>query len=563
MKNVKIKLGKYNAEFSARLNELKEKNIISRIWEKDYTVWRNDPTEISNRLGWLDCSDVAKMKMNEVVEFVDEIKGEGFTHALLLGMGGSSLAPEVFKKILGVKSDYLDLSVLDSTHPDQVNSMLQKFNPEKTLFIVSTKSGGTVETISFMKTFYNATIASVGKEKVGNHFVAITDPGSGLEEMAKELNFRKIFINDPNIGGRYSALSLFGLVPAAVMGVNLSSFLGHVDRIIAESKIEENSIAKIGVALGLLATKGVDKITYIFSNDFKPFGAWVEQLIAESTGKDGKGILPVEGEEILAPNEYSEDRVFVHIHTENNDTKNENIEKLKSAEFPVIEITLNNIEELGAQFFVWEMATVISSWVINIQPFDQPNVEEAKIIARKMMSDYFEKGKLTKLTPVLEKDGINVYGEVSVADIHEVIPQFVENMNIGEDKIVGRSYLSIQAYVEMNSEAEEALQKLRTKIQKKYKIATTVGFGPRFLHSTGQLHKGDAGNGLFIQIVSKNKTDVNIPNEAGNEESDITFNVLLNAQALGDRAALLDNKRDVIRFDISENVADDIAKLFN
>ena len=562
MNNIKLNLGKYEQEFSEKIDELKNKNIVSRIWDKDYTVWRNDPTEISNRLGWLDCSDVAKTKLDEIYKFVDEIKAEGFTHALLLGMGGSSLAPEVFKKVFGVKSGYLDLSVLDSTHPDQVQSMIEKFSKEKTLFIVSTKSGGTVETISFMKRFYNTTIASVGKDKVGNSFVAITDPSSGLEQMAIDLNFRKTFINDPNIGGRYSALSLFGLVPAALMGVDLSEFLGFVDIAIAESKGEVNSIAKIGVALGVLANSGVDKVTFILSSKFKPFGAWAEQLIAESTGKDGKGVLPIEGEEFLAPSEYSNDRVFVYIHVKNDTSKNIEVQKLQESGFAVVEIELNSLYELGAQFFLWEMATVITSWVIDIQPYDQPNVEEAKIIGRKMMKQYLEEGEIAKLTPALDENGIKTYVDVAVSKTYEVIPEFMKNLNAGENEIIGRSYVSIQAYVNMNEEAEIALQKLRTKIQTEYKVATTVGFGPRFLHSTGQLHKGDAGNGLFIQIVSKNKIDVEIPNEAGNEKSDMTFNVLVNAQALGDREALLDNKRNVIRFDISENVSEDIEKLF-
>ncbi len=562
MNNIKLNLGKYEQDFSEKIDELKNKNIVSRIWDKDYTVWRNDPTEISNRLGWLDCSDVAKTKLDEITNFVDEIKADGFTHALLLGMGGSSLAPEVFKKVLGVESGYLNLSVLDSTHPDQVQSMIDKFSKEKTLFIVSTKSGGTVETISFMKRFYNTIMDSVGRDNVGNYFIAITDPSSGLEQMAKNLNFRKIFINDPNIGGRYSALSLFGLVPAALMGVDLNVLFDAVDLVIAESKNNVNSIAKIGGALGVLANKGVDKVTFIIPSKFKPFGAWVEQLIAESTGKDGKGVLPIEGEELLAPSAYSKDRVFVYIHVKSDTSENIEVQKLQEYGFAVIEIELNNLYELGAQFFLWEMATVIASWVIDIQPYDQPNVEEAKIIGRKMMKQYLEEGEIAKLSPALDENGIQTFGDIKVSKTYGVIPEFMKNLNAGENEIIGRSYVAIQAYVNMNEEAEIALHKLRTKIQKEYKVATTVGFGPRFLHSTGQLHKGDAGNGLFIQIVSQNITDVEIPNEAGKEKSDMTFNVLLNAQALGDREALLDNKRNVIRFDISENVNEDIEKLF-
>ncbi len=464
MNNIKLHLGKYDSEVQNKIAELKDEKIISRIWEKDYTVWRNDSTEISNRLGWLDCSDVAKTKFDEINNLVEEVKSEGFTHALLLGMGGSSLAPEVFKKVFGVESGYLDLSVLDSTHPDQVQSMIEKFESKKTLYIVSTKSGGTVETISFMKRFYNTTIEKVGKDNVGKHFVAITDPGSGLEQMAKDLNFRKIFINDPNIGGRYSALSLFGIVPAALLGVDLNKFFELVDVAIQESKQENNPTANIGAAIGVLAKKGVDKVTYILSDEIKPFGAWVEQLIAESTGKDGKGILPSEGEEVLNPNEYSNDRVFVNIKMKEDLQYSNKVSELVLAGFPVIKYELDNIYELGAQFFVWEMATVIASWVIDIQPFDQPNVEQAKVIGRRMMKQYLEDGEIVKLIPALNENGIQTFGNTSATQTEQVIPDFLQSLNHGDDNILGRSYVAIQAYVDMNEEAEIALHELRKEI---------------------------------------------------------------------------------------------------
>ncbi|VAX15158.1 Glucose-6-phosphate isomerase [hydrothermal vent metagenome] len=560
MNEIKTKLGKYEELFQAKMEELKAQKIISRIWEKDHAVWRNDPAEISNRLGWLDCADVAQTKFNEITEFVEQIKGEGFKNVLLMGMGGSSLAPEVFAKIFGVKDGYMNLSVIDSTHPDAVKELEDNLDPKETLYIVSTKSGGTVETISFMKRFYNDTLQVVGAEKVGKHFTAITDPGSGLESMAKELNFRKIFLNDPNIGGRYSALSFFGIVPAALIGVDLHELFIEVQKMIDYSKEENNSVAQLGVAVGVLAEHGVDKLTFILSDGLKPFGAWVEQLIAESTGKDGKGILPVEGEELLAPIEYSHDRVFVNLHLADDNKHTQHVSLLAEAGFPVIDIPMENIIELGAEYFKWEMATVIASWVIDIQPFDQPNVESAKVIARKMMSDYLEKGELTKLTPTLTSDSIKVYNDVDCKSVSEVLPEFLKNINEGENSIIGRSYIAIQAYVKMDENSERILHELRTKLQKKYQVATTVGFGPRFLHSTGQLHKGDAGNGLFIQIVSPSKIDVDIPDEPGKEESSITFGVLIESQVLGDRQALIDNNRKIIRFDVSD-LSEDINKL--
>ena len=562
MNEFRMELGKYDSLVKEKLIELKEQKVISRIWERDYTVWRDNPNEISNRLGWLDCADVAKTKFDEINTFVNQIKSEGFKNVLLMGMGGSSLAPEVFAKIFGVKEGYLNLCVIDSTHPDAVNDLEEKLDPKETLYIVSTKSGGTVETISFMKNFYNFAAERVGLDNVGKHFTAITDPGSGLESMANELNFRKIFLNDPNIGGRYSALSLFGIVPAALIGVNLPELFAAVESIIAQSKEENNPVAQLGVGIGVLAMNGVDKLTFVLSDELKPFGAWVEQLIAESTGKDGKGILPVEGEELLAPSEYSHDRLFVNLHLSNDNKYSQQVSSLSEAGFPVIDIAINSINELGAEYFKWEMATVIASWVIDIQPYDQPNVESAKIIAKKMMSDYLEVGKLSLLEPSLVEDNIKIFGEVDAQNISEVLPEFLNNISKEENKIPGRNYIAIQAYTEMNDEAVTALHKLRTKIQKEYNVATTVGFGPRFLHSTGQLHKWDSGNGLFIQIVSSSQNDVNIPDEAGKEVSSITFGVLIEAQALGDRQALLDNNRKVIRFDISNNITEDIERFF-
>ena len=561
MNDFNMELGKYDSLVKEKITELNDQKIVQRIWDKDHTVWRDDPNEISNRLGWLDCADVARRKFDEINEFVDQIKSEGFKNVLLMGMGGSSLAPEVFAKIFGVKEGHLNLSVIDSTHPNAVKEMEENLDPKETLYIVSTKSGGTVETISFMKRFYNDTINAFGEENVGKHFTAITDPGSGLESMAKELKFRKIFLNDPNIGGRYSALSLFGIVPAALIGVDLTELFNAVQNLINQSKEENNSVSQLGVAIGVLAEQGVDKLTFILSDELKPFGAWAEQLIAESTGKEGKGILPVEGEELLAPSEYSHDRLFVNLRLSDDNKYSQQVSTFVEAGFPVIEIAIDSINGLGAEFFKWEMATVIASWVINIQPFDQPNVESAKVIAKKMMSDYLEYGKLNGLTPTLVDDNIKVYGEVESESISEVLSEFLKNIIKNENEIVERNYISIQAYIKMDNETEKVLHDFRTKLQKKYKVATTVGFGPRFLHSTGQLHKGDSGNGFFIQIISKSENDVSIPDEAGKDESSVTFGVLIESQALGDRGALLENNRKIIRFDISNNIAEGINRL--
>lgn len=548
----------YESSIDATLNELTDQKIVERIWNNDYTVWSDSPNEITNRLGWLHSPEHSKAALAEINRFVEEIRTENFENALLLGMGGSSLAPEVFQNIFGNKDGYLKLSVLDSTDPGAVLNMTKKFDPAKTLYIVSTKSGGTVETISFMKYFYNFVLGKLGAEKVAKHFVAITDPGSGLQQMAEDLKFRKIFLNDPNIGGRYSALSLFGIVPAALVGIDAGKILARAESAGVESKNENSTSRILGAIMGALANDNVDKVTFITSPQINPFGAWVEQLIAESTGKIGKGILPVESESVESPEFYSQDRLFVYIKLKNDSAFDSKVEKLRAAKFPVVEIIWNDLYDLGAEYMRWELATAIASWKIKIQPFDQPNVEAAKVLAREMLKAYKEEGKLPSLSPVVRENEITVYGEFNFTSLYDVINTF---LNKAQDSLQPRRYVCIQAYLTPGEATTSALQEFRTKIQKKYKVATTVGYGPRFLHSTGQLHKGDAGNGLFIQFTSNANEDAPIPDEAGKKESSISFGVLISAQALGDYRALVDNKRKVIRFDLGNDVLGGIKKL--
>jgi glucose-6-phosphate isomerase len=556
----KYSVGENSKLVDETIKKLSEENVVERIWKKDHTVWSNDPTEISNRLGWLDSVDVTSKSIVEIKSFIDEIKSAGFTNALLMGMGGSSLAPEVFRLTFGVKEGYLDLAVLDSTHPEVIMDYAKKLNPATTLYIVSTKSGGTVETFSFMKFFYNYVLHILGSEEAGKHFVAITDPGSGLQKVAEELKFRKVFLNDPNIGGRFSALSLFGIVPAALVGVDIEKFLSITKDETLNCKksgkeISANTAAVIGVIIGALGKKGIDKLTYIISPKFSYIGAWIEQLIAESTGKVGKGILPVDLESIESPEFYSNDRLIVYIKLKGDTTYDEKVEKLKSAGFLILELELEHELDLGKQFFLWEFATAVTGWVMQIQPYDQPNVEQAKIVARKMMNEYQEKGKLPELIPAIEEKGIKVFGDVKSKSVDEALKFFLSDCKSG------KNYVSIQAYLNPNKENTAALQKLRTSIQKKYKVATTLGFGPRFLHSTGQLHKGDAGNGYFIQFTSSIEEDLPIPENPGEESTAITFGILIKAQALGDRQALIDNKRKVITIDLGSNVLNSLSVL--
>ncbi len=555
---MKIVLNNYKEVVNKTITKIEFENIIERMWKKDHTVWRNDPTEIFNRLGWLDCVDVTRSSIKEINSFVDAVRAQGFTHALLMGMGGSSLAPEVFRLTFGVKEGYLDLSVLDNTHPEAVKEFSNILDVEKTLYIVSTKSGGTVETISFMKCFYTETVKKIGKKNAGNRFVAITDPGSGLEAMAKDLNFRKIFLNDPDIGGRFSALSLFGAVPAALVGVNLDEFLNRAEKMVNECKlhdVSQNSGAMLGTIIGTLANEGIDKLTILSSSQLRYFGAWLEQLIAESTGKDGKGILPVDLEPMSSIENFSHDRVFVQLKLEGDSSNDEIINAIKEADFPFIEITFHDVYDLAGEFFRWEFATAIAGYVLSVQPFDQPNVESAKVAAKAMMKEYQQKGELPRLLPSLEMDNVKVFGNLQSKNISEAINTFVA---LAEK---GKSYISIQAYLKPTEKTWEALQILRSKVLSKYKVATTLGYGPRFLHSTGQLHKGDGGNGLFIQIVDAGSEDLPIPLSAGDVKSEITFGTLINAQSLGDRQALIDNGRKVLRLELLGNAAESILNL--
>jgi len=535
--------------------QLGEQRIIERIWKKDYRVWSENPAEIANRLGWLDSPDASAVQADEIVDFVSGVRKDGYTSALLLGMGGSSLAAEVFSHAFAVKAGYLNLEILDSTHPEAVLASAGRCDPEKTLYIVATKSGGTVETFSFMKFFYNQALARLGKEITGNHFIAITDPGSGLETAARQLNFRKIFLNDANIGGRYSALSLFGMVPAALLGTDIKKLLDRAAQMAARCKPAsgpvpgDHAATSLGVIMGQLADSGRDKITFITSAPLAGFADWLEQLIAESTGKAGKGILPLVGEGIMPPAEYAVDRFFVYLRLQDDHTHDHAVRDLIAAGHPVAEVVCRDVYDLGGEYFRWEMATAVAGWRMGIQPFDQPNVEAAKILAREMLADYARKGKLPQPSVKFALAGMKIHAETNANDFgslwHECAGDDAEGF-----RNRGNEYVAIQAYVRPDKNTSQALQKIRTALQQKYKTAVTIGYGPRFLHSTGQLHKGDAGKGLFIQIIARIDQDAPIPDLAGADPSGMSFGTLITAQAFGDRQALLTGGRRVITFQL-------------
>lgn len=551
----KLHLGDYKENIEKIFADAEKDNVIQRIWDKDYKIWSNSPDEITNRLGWLDSPVEMISKINEINEFVDEVKKEGITHVLLMGMGGSSLAPEVFRLTFGLIDNQPDLAVLDSTDPGAVLELEESIDLKKTLFIVSTKSGGTVETMSFFKYFYNKVHAEVG-EKAGSMFTAVTDPGSGLEETAKSLNFRKIFLNNPDIGGRFSALSYFGLVPAAIVGVDIEKLLERTKLIVEESKLpmDKNSSARLGAAIGELAEQGIDKLTVYTSDEFSSLTSWIEQLVAESTGKSGKGILPVEDFLSTDSVEYSKDRVFVFIKLKGDTKFDSRIKDLSNAGYPCIEIEIEDKNDLGIEFFRWEFATAAASWRMKIHPFNQPNVESAKKQAKQQLKEYSEKGKLPSLVPLLEEKGIKIYGALSGTTLKEALKDFLKEFKAGDDGYKGRSYISLQAFIKPSAETTGKLNELKNILEKNHKCSVTVGYGPRFLHSTGQLHKGDSGNGLFIQFYSDMPNDINIPDEPGKPDSSISFGTLKDAQALGDRQALLENNRKVACLSLGEDI---------
>ncbi len=520
-------LGEYQAGVDEALVEMKRERILERIWAGDHTVWKPDPDGIANRLGWLRIAKKMSAVIADLEAWADSARADGSTHALLLGMGGSSLAPEVFRKTFGARDGYLDLAVLDSTDPEAVLSHAERLDPEKTRFIVSTKSGGTIETLSFLKFFRNRAAAE--------RFIAVTDPGSRLADLAERQGFFAVFLNDPDIGGRYSALSFFGLVPAALLGVDLRKLLDQARDAArgAESGGEDDPSARLGAVMGELARAGRDKLTLIISEAIAGFGDWVEQLVAESTGKEGRGILPVVTETVGPPEVYADDRLFVHLRLDGDETHDAAVLALEKAGHPVVRMRLADRYDLGGQMFLWELAVAVAGHRIGIQPFDQPDVEAAKVLARRMVAEYQQRGVL----PVLD---------VQTPDT-KALDDFLSAPGAG-------AYIALQAYVRPTPETTTALRALGDRLRDRTKLATTVGYGPRFLHSTGQLHKGDAGKGLFVQFLADSPQDADIPDQMGSEESSMTFGVLRAAQALGDRQALEDARRRVITFHLERDL---------
>jgi len=547
-----VSLGEMTSSWERTLEGIRHKKIAERIWEKDYTVWKPYPEEIVNRLGWLTSYEDFRDQWPQVEGFVAGVRGDGYTRSLLLGMGGSSLAPEIFRRILGVRAGHPDLSVCDTTAPGTIASLADRLEIEKTLFIVSTKSGGTVETLSAMKYFFQRTCGKMEASEAGRHFVAITDPGSKLADMAQTYRFRHIFYGDPDIGGRYSALSVFGLVPAALIGADVKSLLKwttdrHPDAVTLG--------IKLGAMLGAAAVEGRNKATFILSRILAPFGDWVEQLIAESTGKEGKGILPVVGEPVGTPDVYGPDRFFVRISLRSESDHEPGLLKLKEAGYPVAELVLDQVCDLGELLYIWEMATAVAGYVLAVNPFDQPDVEAAKQFTRQVIEQSRREEAGTEEIPLAMDRTTAVYGcGKTVSTPVQALEDLLDFAGEG-------SYFAVQAYLAMGPSLNGLLEELRLTIRNRFHIATTVGYGPRFLHSTGQLHKGDDGTGLFLQFTADNPADIPIPDEMTGQKSSLTFGALQIAQARGDAKALESRGRRVLRFHLTGDIDVGIKKL--
>ncbi len=536
-------LGDYAPAVSRMASRLDGESVTARLNTRDHTLWNDDPTEISDRLAWLTLPTDIRGKVNDLRQFADAVHGEGYRHVVLLGMGGSSLGPEVIRQVIGSASGELhaDMFTLDSTVPAWVAAITAAVDPAHTLFAVSSKSGTTTEPLAFYAHFRHLVESTVGPQNAGKNFVAVTDPDTPLETLAQKGGFRRTFINDPDIGGRYSVLSYFGLVPAALMGVDLPRLLDpaeQMQRACAEERaVADNPGAWLGTIIGAMAGLGRDKLTLVASPGIAGFGLWVEQLLAESTGKKGAGIIPVAAEPLELPECYGADRLFVQLRLADDRSPEAGqadraMEQMIEAGHPVVRLEMSDGYDLGAEFYRWEYATAIAGHILRIHPFDQPDVQGAKDRTVSVLDRYQGEGQL----PVMKTDAPGNLSDLLTAS------------KPGD-------YLAVMAYLPDAPSISDAIHELRRRVMKRYGIATTAGYGPRFLHSTGQLHKGGPDSGIFLQLTRQHPDDVPIPDWS------FSFGVLADAQALGDLQALRELGRRTASIRLEGNPADAIRRL--
>jgi len=537
------------ATVKTMIGEWQSGGKMQRLWQRDATLWTG--TDEASWLGWLDITEDEIAHPVELRGLAKEVWSAGFKDILLLGMGGSSLCPEVLRMTFGKIAGYPDLHVLDSTDPAQVKAFESKIDIARALFIVSSKSGSTLEPNIFKQYFFERTRQAVGADKAGSHFIAITDPGSKMQQVAEGDRFRHIFFGRPSIGGRYSALSNFGMVPAAAIGVDTKKFLDRTQEMVRAcgpaAPVEENPGAVLGIILGTAARSGRDKVTIITSPDISDLGAWLEQLLAESTGKIGKGIIPVDREELAAPEVYGNDRLFAYIHTEHAiDVKQDaKVVALEQAGHAVLRIAMADIYDLGAEFFRWEIATAVAGSIIGINAFNQPDVEASKIATKNLTSEYEKTGSLPAEKPVVTDGGIELFtDEKNAADLARAAggdKSLAGYLKAHLGRIGAGDYFAVLGYIQMNAAHEKSLQAIRHSVRDKKRVATCLGFGPRFLHSTGQAYKGGPNSGVFLQVTCDDAVDLPVPGQK------YTFGVVKAAQARGDFQVLAERGRRALR----------------
>lgn len=549
-------------KIDSALQEWRIEDKVTRLWNKDVSLWTN--SDENKWMGWLGLTEDRKTQAGHLESICEEIKQAEFKYILLLGMGGSSLFPEVLKNTFGKIKEYPELFVLDSTDPAQVLTLDKKLDLARTLCIVSSKSGSTLEPNVFMQYFFDRMKQTVGAE-AGKHFIAVTDPGSKLEKTAKDKNFRHIFYGLPSVGGRFSALSNFGMVPAAAMGMDVADFLERAEEMVKSCASgiapKENPGVVLGVMMGVLANQGINKLTIVTSPRISGFGAWLEQLVAESTGKDGKCIIPVDQESLGPTNVYGRDRFFAYIRLESEpDSKQDQaIDDLEKAGHPVVRISMIDIYDLGKEVFRWEVATAVAGSIMGIHPFNQPDVEASKIETRKLTSEYEKTGAFHEDSSLVKEIGIKLFADTK--NVEELNKAVGENKSLRSylsahlSRFSAGDYFSILAYIEMNRENCDRLQTIRHAIRDSKGIATCLGFGPRFLHSTGQAYKGGSNTGVFLQITCDDAKDLSIPGEP------FSFGVVKTAQARGDLEVLIKRDRRILRVHLDKNVKQGLKKL--
>ncbi len=552
-----------DAAVKKNLNDWRASGRVRRLWQHDATLWTNE--DESAWLGWLGIVDEQLATAGQREAFAAEIKKEGFSDILLLGMGGSSLCPEVLALTFGQVPGFPRLHILDSTDPAQIRSIEKQIDLAKTLFIVSSKSGSTLEPNIYKQYFFERVQQTIGTDKAGGRFIAITDPGSKMQQVAERDRFRNIFYGLPSIGGRYSALSNFGIIPGAAMGLDTAKFLQRTKEMVEACKpasaVEQNPGAMLGLIMGTAAKAGQDKITLVTSPGISDLGAWLEQLIAESTGKLGKGIIPIDREDLGAPEVYGKDRIFAYIRLESgpDSAQDSKVAALEKAGHSVVRIAVPDIYSLGQEFFRWEIATAVAGSILGINAFNQPDVEASKIVTKKLTSEYEAKGSLPSETPILEEGGIKLFTDEKNAaelaksagtdkSLKSYLRAHLSRIGVGD-------YFAVLGYVEMNAEHEALLQSIRMSVRDRKHVATCLGFGPRFLHSTGQDYKGGPNSGVFLQITCDDAQDLQVPGQK------YTFGVVKAAQARGDFQVLAERDRRALRLHLGSDVKAGLKKL--